>query len=343
MQRLIMWVLKNTPNFILRLMAGKPLDIDGNRLDVNMQIVANLAARNALDPENPPSLEEIRAGASASTLAPMDALRRVGVKSEDRSLSGAAGDMLVRIYTPRHCAAKAPGILFFHQGGLVVMDIDSDDTFCSVMADEAKARVISLDYRLCPEHKFPTAIEDALALWDYVQAHGDELGVDTTRIGLVGDSAGGLIASVLCQQIRARSGVQPAAQLLVYPWVSTDLQETGSIVSCAETFPLNRATMDFFNSQVFPDGKNMGHAWANPLHNSDLSGLPPAIIATAGFDPIRDQGNAYADALKAAGNQVTHYCFGTLTHSFLIFANVSHNAQKASVQLARDLAAVLAR
>ncbi|MGI9439477.1 MAG: alpha/beta hydrolase [Parvibaculales bacterium] len=339
MQSFIIWIMKNMPNFILRLLAGKPLDIDGNRLDVNMQIVANMAARNAPEAGEFPPLDELRA--SMAELKPLDASRRAGVQSVDRHFSASVGDIKVRIYTPHNCPDLAPAILFFHQGGLVVMDLDSDDTFCSVMADEAKARVISLDYRLCPEHAFPAAIDDALALWDYVQSHAAELGIASARIALAGDSAGGLISAVLAQEIRDRGGVQPAAQLLVYPWVATQMEEQGSVVSCAETFPLNRATMDFFNAQVFPDDKNTDHKWANPLHNDNLENLPPAIVATAGFDPIRDQGNAYAQAIKAAGNRVTHHCFGSLTHSFLIFGNVSHTAQRASVQLARELAELL--
>ena len=339
MQSYIIWIMKNLPNFILRLIAGKPLDIDGNRLDVNLQIVANMAARNAPESGEFPPLDELRA--SMAELKPLDAPRRAGVKSVDTHFPSPAGRMKVRIYTPRNCADAAPAILFFHQGGLVVMDLDSDDTFCSVLADEAKARVISLDYRLCPEHAFPAAIEDALALWDYVQDHADALGIDKQRVGLAGDSAGGLISAVLAQEIRDMGGVQAAAQLLVYPWVSTQMEERGSVVSCAEAFPLNRATMDFFTAQVFPDEKNTDHKWANPLHNENLANLPPAIVATSGFDPIRDQGNEYATAIKAAGNQVTHYCFGNLTHSFLIFGNVSHNAQRASLQLARDMAALL--
>jgi acetyl esterase/lipase len=113
--------------------------------------------------------------------------------------------------------------------------------------------------------------------------------------------------------------------------------------SCAEMFPLTRATMEMFNANVFPNDKNIDHDWANPLHNENLQKLPPAIIATAGFDPVRDQGNEYAEALAAVGNQVTHYCFGKLSHSFLCLARVSNPVQKACEQLARDLAAHLGR
>ncbi|MEC7163706.1 MAG: alpha/beta hydrolase, partial [Pseudomonadota bacterium] len=180
-------------------------------------------------------------------------------------------------------------------------------------------------------------IDDAMALWDHVQQNAESLNIDPARVAVAGDSAGGLISANMCHLLKARGGVQPAVQLLAYPWVSTDVTETGSMASCADTFPLTRETMDFFNTCVFPDGKMMDHALANPTDNPDLSGLPPAIVATAGFDPIRDQGNAYAEKLKAAGNQVTHYCFGALTHSFLSFGGVTRVAEQACEQLARDL------
>jgi acetyl esterase/lipase len=185
-----------------------------------------------------------------------------------------------------------------------------------------------------------------------VHEQAEPLGIDKRRIALAGDSAGGLIASVMCQVLRDKARAaddkpqkiaQPAAQLLIYPWVSTRIEETGSMQSCAEMFPLTRATMEMFNANVFPNDKNIDHDWANPLHNENLQKLPPAIIATAGFDPVRDQGNEYAEALAAVGNQVTHYCFGELSHSFLCLARVSNPVQKACEQLARDLAAHLGR
>ena len=263
------------------------------------------------------------------------------MKSREAHIPGPAGDMLARIYEPANLPDNAPAVLFFHQGGLVVMDLDTDDAFCTILADECKAKVISLDYRLCPEHNFPAPIDDAMALWDYVQANAAALGIDGARVAVAGDSAGGLISSVICQQVRDAGGVQPAAQLLAYPWVSTQLAETGSAVSCAECFPLTSSTMEFFNATVFPEGKHIDHPFANPLHNDNLANLPPAIIGTAGFDPIRDQGNDYADRLKAAGNQVTHYCFNSLSHSYLSLGNVSKNAEKAGITLARDLAKII--
>lgn len=338
-QNLILGVLRNSPQFIVRKLAGAPLEIDGNVMDANIQIVANMAAADAGDP--PASVAEWR-----ETAKGFDALNlphRAGVRVEDITIPGDGYEMKARIYTPKRASEADPAILFYHQGGLVVMHHLTDDHFCSVLADECGAKVISLDYRLCPEVDFPTPIEDGVVLWDYVQANAAQLGIDPRRVALAGDSAGGLISATMTQILRARGGVQPAAQLLAYPWVSTDLPESGSPVSCAECFPLNTETMEFFNATVFPDDKNIDHPYANPLAHEDLSNLPPAVIGTAGFDPIRDQGNEYADRLKAAGNQVVHYCFSELTHSYLMMGRVSHAAERACVQLAQDLARFLGR
>ena len=334
--RVILGILKNLPNFIVQRLAGPAVEIDGNRLDANIQLLAKMAGT----PEAENDINKMRADIHAN-FTNLDGKRRASVQSREAHIPGPAGDMLARIYEPANLPDNAPAVLFFHQGGLVVMDLDTDDAFCTILADECKAKVISLDYRLCPEHNFPAPIDDAMALWDYVQANAAALGIDGARVAVAGDSAGGLISSVICQQVRDAGGVQPAAQLLAYPWVSTQLAETGSAVSCAECFPLTSTTMEFFNATVFPEGKHIDHPFANPLHNDNLANLPPAIIGTAGFDPIRDQGNDYADRLKAAGNQVTHYCFNSLSHSYLSLGNVSKNAEKAGITLARDLAKII--
>ena len=345
-QNIILSALRRAPRRLVRHMAGPPIEVDGFAMDANIQILANLAAqRAAAQGDATPSLAQIReAGNAFDAIAPK---RRRRVKIRDVELPLATATLKARIYEPKRSSDTDPGILFFHQGGLVIMHHLTDDYFCSLLADECRAKVITLDYRLCPEHAFPAAIEDGLALWDYVHEEAHMLGIDRRRIALAGDSAGGLIASVMCQILRDKAQVektpQPAAQLLVYPWVSTDRQAGESMDSCANMFPLSRATMEMFNANVFPDGKNIDHAWANPLHNENLQKLPPAIIATAGFDPIRDQGNEFAEALGAVGNQVTHYCFGELTHSFLCMCRVSNAAEAASMQLARDLAAHLGR
>ncbi|MBL6642371.1 MAG: alpha/beta hydrolase [PS1 clade bacterium] len=349
-QNLIISALRMMPRGLIQKMAGDPITVDGYVMDPNIQILSNLRDKNAAGATMPENMAEIRAAGNAFDAIAMP--RRRGVKISDVELPLKTATLKARIYEPRRASNTDPAILFFHQGGLVIMHHLTDDWFCALLADICRAKVITLDYRLCPENEFPAAIEDGLALWDYVHEQAEPLGIDKRRIALAGDSAGGLISSVMCQILRDKARAaddtpqkiaQPAAQLLIYPWVSTRIEETGSMRSCAEMFPLTRATMEMFNANVFPNDKNIDHDWANPLHNENLQKMPPAIIATAGFDPVRDQGNEYAEALAAVGNQVTHYCFGELSHSFLCLARVSNPVQKACEQLARDLAAHLGR
>jgi acetyl esterase len=330
--KLILTVMKHLPNPLVRAMAGPAQVIDGYSLDPNIQIVGKKAPIASST-----TIEALRETSRVSFKI-LNAPRRQGVDVVDREIDGPAGKMAIREYTPAGAAGVLPGILFFHQGGFVVMDLDTCDTFCTILADICQAKVISLDYRLCPENDFPAPIEDALALWKYVQDNATALAIDPARVAVAGDSAGGLISVNVCLKLRAsRQKHKPVAQLLAYPWVSTDLTQTGSLVSCAECFPLNSGTMEFFNAAVFPDGREIDSAEANPLKAKSLKNMPPAVIGTAGFDPIRDQGNAYADRLKAEGNIVDHYCFGSLSHSYLALGGVTKAAEEASEQLARDL------
>ena len=344
-QNLILSAMRMMPLGLARKMAGAPVRVDGYELDAHIQLLANLSAKN-MDAKAPPeTLADIRQAGNAFDAIALPRCRDVDISDVELPLKTAT--LKARIYQPKNASATDPAVLFFHQGGLVIMHHLTDDWFCSLLSQICRAKVITLDYRLCPENAFPAAIDDGLALWDYVHENAETLGIDKRRVALAGDSAGGLISSVMTQVLRDKAQservAQPAAQLLIYPWVSTNIDAVGSMKSCAEMFPLSRATMDMFNANVFPNGKNIDHAWANPLHNDNLQKLPPAIIATAGFDPVRDQGNEYAEALAAVGNQVTHYCFGELSHSFLCMGRISNAAQKACRQLARDLAAHLGR
>lgn len=337
LQNLILNVLRNTPKPILRKIAGPPLVIDGAELDVNVQILANLAARGEQVQRTTPA--DYRQMAKAFDLLALPGLP--GVVTEDFEFQGPAGALKVRSHAPAGVKDPCPAILFFHQGGLVIMDHLSDNHFCSLLAQRCGARVFSLDYRLCPEHDFPAPMEDGFALWQYVQQNAGSLAVDPARVALAGDSAGGMISAAMSHELRDQGGIQPVALCLVYPWVSPKTDGQASAQSYGDVFPMTTDLMDFFNAMVFPEGKNIDHPWANPLHQSNLTKLPPTVVATASMDPIRDQGKAYAKALGSAGGAVIYRCYETLPHSFLILGRVTRAAQRACMEIADDLAGLL--
>ena len=336
-QNLILNVLRNTPKSILRKIAGPPLVIDGAQLDVNVQILINLAAKGGPVQRTTPA--DYRQMASAFDALALPDLP--GVVTEDFEFQSPAGALQVRSHTPAGAEDLCPAILFFHQGGLVIMDHLTDNHFCSLLALRCGAKVFSLDYRLCPENDFPAPIEDGFALWTYVQQKAESLGVDPTRVALAGDSAGGMISAAMSHELRDQGGMQPVALCLVYPWVSPNMDGQESAKSYGDVFPMSTDTLEFFNAMVFPEDKNIDHPWANPLHQSNLANLPPAVVATAGLDPIRDQGNAYAHALQSAGGTVIHHHYETLPHSFLLLGRVTRTAQQACVEIADDFARLL--
>lgn len=330
-QRIMLGLFKRLPAALIQRMAGPPQQVDGFAMDPYIQLVSRQEGPDM----SQMSVEDARQ-LSTEMMRMVNAPRRRGVVVSDERLPGPAGPMPVRHYFPKGIARPSPLILFFHQGGMVILDLDACDTFCTILAQTCRAHVISLDYRLAPEHVFPAALDDAQALWDYVVRDAETLGVDLARIGLCGDSAGGMMTASLCQILRDKgAAVRPKAQMLVYPWVSLRPETEGSMVSCAEIFPINPNLLTWFVKHAFPTEELQTHKLANPLHNA-LHDLPPAIVATAGFDLLRDQGKAYAEGLQKAGGEARYHCFGALVHSFLAFGQVSRKAEAASEQLARE-------
>ena len=335
-QNIIVSILKYLPKKLLKSLAGKSVIIDGNELDINLQIISKLAQPNIDKYKS--DVQEYRRG--AKLLSNLDLPICKGVSIEDRTFRLNSNELKARIYTSKTCTDMAPVILFFHQGGMVIMDHLTDNYFCSLLSKECNAKVISLDYRRCPEVNFPTPIEDSLALWDFVQEHSKILGIDNKKVMLAGDSAGGMISATMSLLIRDRGGIQPAGLLLAYPWISTKKENQPSLSSCAETFPLTKETIDFFELNVFPNGKNIDHPWANPLEQN-LKNLPPSIVAIAGFDPIRDQGKLFAQTLKESGNSVIYHFFPDLCHSFLLLSRISKAAENACILIAKETSKIL--
>lgn len=243
---------------------------------------------------------------------------------------GPGGPVPVRAYRPAAALATdvLPALMYFHGGGWVIGDRDSYDVLCRDLCQRSGCAVFSVDYRLAPEHPFPAAIDDALAAVRWLVAQAGSLAVDPARIAVGGDSAGGNIAAVLCLALRGDPSVRLALQVLIYP--ATD-QNFGTVSyrENASGFLLTAASMHYFRGHYLPDPATWQDWRASPLLATDHTGLPPALVLTAGFDPLRDEGLAYADKLAAAGNRVEYSCFSRQIHAFITMGKVIPEADAA--------------
>ena len=244
---------------------------------------------------------------------------------EEIEVPGGAGPRPARVYRPEH-DGPLPTVLFLHGGGFVIGDLDTHDLACRTIATESRAVIVSVDYRLAPEHPFPAAVEDTLAAADWMVGRLEELG-GSDRTGVAGDSAGGNLAAVAAQHLRD-AGHALTAQLLIYP--ATDMgAETESARENAEGYFLDAATMAWFGDQYAgPGGADLTDPRLSPAHG-DLAGLAPAVVVTAQFDPLRDDGDAYARKLEAAGVPVHHRQFAGLIHGFVDMGRHSPAADEA--------------
>ena len=261
---------------------------------------------------------------------------------EDLEVPGPDGPLPVRVYRPDGAAVPAPVVVFFHGGGWVLGSIATHDATCRGLANRTGAVYVSVDYRLAPEHPYPAAPEDCYAATCWVADHAADLGVDPGRLAVAGDSAGGNLAAVVCQMARDRSGPAIAFQLLIYPVTDLDLDRWPSMEENADGPLLTREGMDWFARHYVGTLPFTGDPYAAPIRAADLSGLPPAYVATAGHDPLRDEGASYAEALAAAGVTVGYDNFATMIHGFVGFADVVPAAGEARDRIAAALAAGLA-
>lgn len=251
--------------------------------------------------------------------------------SQDRVIDGPGGDLPVRIYTPASAdGGAAPVVVFFHGGGFVAGDLDTHDGTARQHAVDAGAVVVSVDYRLAPEHPFPAAVEDAMAATEWVAAHAAELGADPGRLAVAGDSAGGNLAAVVAQRARDAGGPAIAFQLLWYPATSYDIT-LPSFTENADAPIIDREaigalTLAYAGNVDLSDPPPM----LAPARAANLAGLPPAYIAVAGHDPLRDDGIHYGERLSAAGVPVQLHNAETLVHGYLGYAGVIPAATEAT-------------
>ena len=261
--------------------------------------------------------EEARA--AIANFAAMQAGAPEPARVEDRTIPGPAGDIPVRVYAAE--GENLPVVVYFHGGGWVLGDIASHDGTCKqLLAELGDAIVVSVDYRLAPEAKYPAAADDCYAAAAWVAENGAEIGADGSRLAVCGDSAGGNLSAVVAQMARDRGGPAIAAQALHVP-VTDHNFDYPSYTENAEGLLLTRASMVWFWDHYLPSDEAGQEAYASPLQASDLSGLAPALVQTAEYDPLRDEGEAYAAALEAAGTEVTVHRYDGVVHDpFMMFA-----------------------
>jgi acetyl esterase/lipase len=260
----------------------------------------------------------------------------------DRSIAGPGGPLVLRLYRPRgsHADEVLPVLVYFHGGGWTIGDLDTHDVICRLLANGAGCAVAAVDYRLAPEHKFPAAVEDCWAALRWVHGQAAAIGVDAGRIAVGGDSAGGNLAAVVA--LLARDADLPLAfQLLIYP--ATDFaNETPSHDRFAEGYMLTRASIAWFTGNYLARPADIADWRASPLRAASLAGAAPALVITAGFDPLRDEGKAYADRLAAAGVPSRYLCFDGMIHGFFGMTGAIDTARRAIDEAGAALASAFA-
>jgi acetyl esterase len=254
-----------------------------------------------------------------------DVPREDVVSVVDRTIPGPAGEIPVRIYRPVDKGAL-PVLVYFHGGGWVLGDLEGVDVPLRAIANRAGCAIVSVDYRLAPEHKFPAAADDCYAVARWVAENAASLGVDPSRIAIGGDSAGGNLTAVVALMARDRGGPRFVHQLLVYPVTNFDFT-TPSYDENADGYFLTKAAMVWFWNHYLRDETDGAHPHASPYQASDLSNLPAAFVITAEYDPLRDEGEAYADRLRQAGNQVELRRYDGMIHGFFTMGNVLDQGQ----------------
>ncbi|MQP67276.1 alpha/beta hydrolase fold domain-containing protein [Niveispirillum sp. SYP-B3756] len=261
---------------------------------------------------------------------PPDAVARV---RRDINLTGASGPLPARLYTPAGAPPVGPCLLFFHGGGFVAGDLDSHDGFCRRFAALSGLRVLSASYRLAPEHPFPAAHDDVLAVLRQVLAGQADPSIDPAHLAVGGDSAGGNLAASAVLDVANDQGPRPRLLLAIYPVVQFT-HETESLRRCGEGYLLTRASMDAFTAMTFPDPESRGNRRANLLARPDLMEAPATLVVTAGYDPLMDEGCDLALALRRAGVPVAHHHHPALIHAFIHMSGVTPAVPQAIAKMA---------
>ena len=261
-------------------------------------------------------------------------------KVENLTIPGPGGVIRARSYVPIAAAGPLPTLVYFHGGGFVAGSLESHDGLCRLFAAEGGFKVIAVDYRLAPEHPWPAAADDAWAAMQWIEENAAPLGVDAGRMAVGGDSAGGLLTAIVTQLARDKGGVKIAYQLLLFPNTQMD-GDTSSMHQFAVGYFLERRAIEYFNSLYLPPGTDRNSPKVSPLRAKNFAGLPPAYVMLGGYDPLHDEGLAYAEKLRAAGVKVTIADYADLVHGFIYLQTVLPQAHEAVTEAAKAVKAAL--
>jgi acetyl esterase len=297
-----------------------------------------------VDPQVQPLLDQAASAIPLEMLSPAHARAAMLVQTSmlgpseqvvrvvDRKIAGTHHEIPIRVYTPAGPTPQGT-VVFFHGGGWVIGSIDTHDGLCRALTNAAQCAVVSVEYRLAPEHPYPAGRDDAYAAVCWVAQHGHEIGVNPARIAVAGDSAGGNLAAVVALMARDRGGPGLTLQVLLYPVVDSDF-ETRSYREYATGYLLTRGTMTWFWQHYLPNGHDLREPYVAPLRAGDLGRLPTALVITAEYDPLCDEGDAYAARLKDAGVHVTHARYPGMVHGFVRRMNLLDAGRRALEQVA---------
>jgi acetyl esterase len=261
-------------------------------------------------------------------------------KVDNLTIPGPGGALKARSYAPIAAGGALPVLIYFHGGGFVAGSIESHDGLCRLFAAEGGFKVIAVDYRLAPENPYPAAVDDAWAATLWIEQNASQLGVDATRVAVGGDSAGAMLAAIVAQTAREKGGLKLACQLLMFPQMQMG-GETSSMHEFAVGYFLEKRTIEYFNGLYLPPDADRNSPRVSPLKAKDLTGLPPAYVMLGGYDPLHDEGLAYAEKLRAAGVKVTIADYAEMVHCFIYLQTILPQAHDAVADAAKAVRAAL--
>jgi len=318
----------------LRLLDGHRIKMGDRTMDPKAQIVGEFV-KSIRVPGYYPPLPELRQQLRVMVSLmdePAPALARI----EDIRIPGPAGEIPARVYSASAATTPLPAVVYFHGGGWVQGDLETHHGLCARLAKHAGVLVVAVDYRLAPEHKFPAAVDDCLAAYRWARAKGRDVGADPARVAVAGDSAGGNLSATVSQLAESEGSPVPTCQVLIYPAVDFSL-DTASHREMVEGHVIPRERVVWYMQQYLRNDADKTDLRASPLRASSLKGQPPALIVTAGFDPLRDEGRAYGDRLREAGVDVVYREYPGQIHAFVSLTKAIPQGMAATLEVAEYL------